>query len=171
MLDITGLLLHIIDLILIVYDLLEVLLHFTLNLIYLLEGSMNLIVARFTPLRQCLRANTVQVLDRILFQKIQSLSSGFALNGVNQGTQQCVGSSFVTVCTDENYINHKVKIKLASHVCDRGLPENMIWATERIVSNVFIPLIKNTNIAAMGTDHLQYKVEKTLMPAMRSFSR
>ena len=56
-------------------------------------------------------------------------------------------------------------------VLDASQPENMIWATERIVSNVFIPLIKNSNIAAMGTDHLQYKVEKNLMPAMRSFSR
>ena len=145
MLDITGLLLHIIDLILIVYDLLEVLLHFTLNLIYLLEGSMNLIVARFTPLGQCLRANTVQVLDRILFQKIQSLSSGFALNGVNQGTQQCVGSSFVTVCTDENYINNKVKMKLASHVCDRGLPENMIWAGWECTCECHVPCIESVS--------------------------
>ena len=54
---------------------------------------------------------------------------------------------------------------------DASAPENMLWAAERIVSNVFIPLLKISNIAAIGTDHLQYKVEKNLMPTMRSFSR
>ena len=56
-------------------------------------------------------------------------------------------------------------------VVDASQSENMLWTIERIMSNVFIPFLNNSNIAEKGTDHLLYKVKKELLPCMRSFTR
>ena len=64
-----------------------------------------------------------------------------------------------------------VQREIMCGMLDASKLENLLWATERILSDVFIPLLKNSNMAEIGTDHLQYKVEKNLLPSMRSFAR
>ena len=49
-------------------------------------------------------------------------------------------------------------------------PNNILWNIERIVSEIFIPLLTNKCIGDKGSDVLAYKVRKELLPCLRSFT-
>lgn len=48
--------------------------------------------------------------------------------------------------------------------------ENIIWYFERIVSNVFIPLLNSKKLDEKGSEVLRFKVRKELLPCLRSFT-
>ena len=53
---------------------------------------------------------------------------------------------------------------------DARLPENLLWNIERIVTNIFIPIL-NSSSALGGSEDLQIKVKNELLPCLRSFTR
>ena len=51
---------------------------------------------------------------------------------------------------------------------------NILWSLERIVTQIFIPLLANRCFGNKNThqpSHLSYKVRKELLPCLRSFCR
>ena len=51
---------------------------------------------------------------------------------------------------------------------DGRVPENLLWNIERIVTNIFIPIL---NSPAPGrSEDLQNKVKNELLPCLRSFT-
>ena len=54
---------------------------------------------------------------------------------------------------------------------DASVPDNLLWNVERTMSNLFIPILHNDDIALNGTSHLLGKVKNELLPCLRSFTR
>ena len=54
---------------------------------------------------------------------------------------------------------------------DANFPDNLLWNVERTMSNLFIPILHNDDIALNGTSHLLGKVKNELLPCLRSFTR
>ena len=52
---------------------------------------------------------------------------------------------------------------------DARLPENLLWNIERIVTNIFIPILNSSALG--GSEDLQVKVKNELLPCLRSFTR
>ena len=52
---------------------------------------------------------------------------------------------------------------------DGRLPENLLWNIERIVTNIFIPILNSSALG--GSEDLQMKVKNELLPCLRSFTR
>ena len=52
---------------------------------------------------------------------------------------------------------------------DARLPENLLWNIERIVTNIFIPILNSSALG--GSEDLQIKVKNELLPCLRSFTR
>ena len=49
--------------------------------------------------------------------------------------------------------------------------ENLLWNVERIVSNIFIPILNSSAIAGPTvTEDLKNKVKNELLPCLRSFT-
>ena len=53
---------------------------------------------------------------------------------------------------------------------DSRQPENLLWNIERIVTNVFIPIL-NSSSTGEGNEDLKIKVKNELLPCLRSFTR
>ena len=62
-------------------------------------------------------------------------------------------------------------IKLVSSgMVDARQPENLLWNIERIVTNIFIPIL-NSSSTGDGNEDLKIKVKNELLPCLRSFTR
>ena len=53
---------------------------------------------------------------------------------------------------------------------DARQPENLLWNIERIVTNIFIPIL-NSSSTGEGNEDLKIKVKNELLPCLRSFTR
>ena len=58
----------------------------------------------------------------------------------------------------------------SSGMVDARQPENLLWNIERIVTNVFIPIL-NSSSTGDGNEDLKIKVKNELLPCLRSFTR
>ena len=55
---------------------------------------------------------------------------------------------------------------------DAREPENLLWNIERIVTNIFIPILNSSAIGGPTvTEDLRKKVKNELLPCLRSFTR
>ena len=70
LLDVFGLVFHVVDFLLIVDDLFKILLHFAFDLVNFCKGTVQFVIAWLAPLGQCFRADSIQMLDRVLVHKI-----------------------------------------------------------------------------------------------------
>ena len=89
------------------------------------------------------------------------------------------------------YAKHKTHTRVRVYLClqyaifeeafvDRPLagfidarePENLLWNIERIVTNIFIPILNSNAIGGPTvTEDLRKKVKNELLPCLRSFTR
>ena len=53
-------------------------------------------------------------------------------------------------------------------IVDGRFPENLLWNIERIVTNIFIPILNSSALG--GSEDLQNKVKNELLPCLRSFT-
>ena len=61
------------------------------------------------------------------------------------------------------------KMFIYQGMVDARLPENLLWNIERIVTNIFIPILNSSALG--GSEDLQIKVKNELLPCLRSFTR
>ena len=55
---------------------------------------------------------------------------------------------------------------------DGRVPEALLWNIERIVTNIFIPILNSSAIGGPTvTEDLRKKVKNELLPCLRSFTR
>ena len=62
--------------------------------------------------------------------------------------------------------------EIISGFIDARVPENLLWNIERIITNIFIPILNSSAIGGANvTEDLKKKVRNELLPCLRSFTR